>query len=275
MKDFTFSILIANYNYANFVSEAIESCLTQNYPSELIEIIIVDDGSIDDSREVLSRFTEHKNVQIVFQENQGQITAFRTAFKHSSNELICLLDADDLFLPSKLKRINEFLNLYQDLPDEFLLCNDVKVEIVEEKKFLPQSWFRSNHLIHPEAEFRALSQIAHPYPFAVPCGQTYSRQLLKKVLEELRKHEIKSAFDDPMPHGGALLSGGVHYLYEELSVYRLHKHNHFLGLDNNSLKPKFKISDKLPILTSFLTQLAFNQEQIQYIDELTEVIQRT
>ena len=93
------SILINNYNYARFVGEAIDSALQQDYPQ--VEVVVVDDGSTDDSREIIMRYGDR--VRCVFQRNSGQAAAFNAGFAESSGEIICLLDADDRFTADKAK----------------------------------------------------------------------------------------------------------------------------------------------------------------------------
>jgi glycosyltransferase involved in cell wall biosynthesis len=97
------SILINNYNYGRFINEAIESALAQAY--EHIEIIVVDDGSTDNSLEVVARYTDR--VRLVKKENGGQASAFNAGFAASTGEIICFLDSDDLFAPEKVKRVVE------------------------------------------------------------------------------------------------------------------------------------------------------------------------
>jgi glycosyltransferase involved in cell wall biosynthesis len=95
------SILINNYNYANFVGEAIKSALAQTYPH--IEIIVVDDGSTDKSREVIKEFGDR--VRLVAKENGGQASAFNAGFAESKGDIICFLDADDLFVADKVSSL--------------------------------------------------------------------------------------------------------------------------------------------------------------------------
>lgn len=94
------SILICNYNYGRFIATAIDSALAQTYPN--IEIIVVDDGSTDNSREVIESYSDR--VRAIFQQNGGQSSAFNAAFAASSGEIICLLDSDDFFLADKVAK---------------------------------------------------------------------------------------------------------------------------------------------------------------------------
>lgn len=100
------SILINNYNYGRFVGEAIESALAQTY--DHIEIIVVDDGSTDNSLDVISRYGER--VRVVTKENGGQASAFNAGFAASNGEIICFLDSDDLFIQEKVSRVVDVLN---------------------------------------------------------------------------------------------------------------------------------------------------------------------
>ena len=95
------SILINNYNYGRFLGAAIESALSQDYPS--IEIVVVDDGSTDNSRDIIDRYAGR--IISVIKENGGQASAFNAGFAASQGEILCFLDADDLFNPEKVGRV--------------------------------------------------------------------------------------------------------------------------------------------------------------------------
>ena len=97
------SILINNFNYARFVGEAIDSALQQDYPQ--LEVVVVDDGSTDDSREIIKRYGDR--VRCVFQPNSGQAAAFNAGFVASRGEIICFLDADDRFTADKARVISD------------------------------------------------------------------------------------------------------------------------------------------------------------------------
>jgi glycosyltransferase involved in cell wall biosynthesis len=113
------SILISNYNYASFLGQAIESVLAQTY--EHFEIVICDDGSSDSSPEILKWHTSRDSrIKAIYQTNGGQSLALNAAFRRSSGEIICLLDADDIFLPDKLRVVVRAL---AENPDSGLAVN--------------------------------------------------------------------------------------------------------------------------------------------------------
>ncbi len=95
------SVLLSNYNYAEYIGQAIDSVLEQTYSN--FELIIADDGSTDNSREVISGYcVRDPRIFLIAKENGGQGSGFNAAFGASTGELICFLDADDIFRPTKL-----------------------------------------------------------------------------------------------------------------------------------------------------------------------------
>jgi glycosyltransferase involved in cell wall biosynthesis len=94
------SVIIPNYNYAEFLGQAIDSVLAQTYRN--FEIIVVNNGSTDNSLQVLSKYKE--SIVLVDQSNQGQSGARNSGIIASSGELIAFLDADDFWEPTKLEK---------------------------------------------------------------------------------------------------------------------------------------------------------------------------
>jgi glycosyltransferase involved in cell wall biosynthesis len=92
------SVIIPTYNYAHFIGEAIESVREQTYRN--FEIIVVDDGSTDGTREVVARFPE---VRYQFQTNQGIAAARNAGMRASQGNYLVFLDADDRLLPHALE----------------------------------------------------------------------------------------------------------------------------------------------------------------------------
>lgn len=90
------SIVIPNYNYGTFLGSAIDSALALDWPN--VEVIVVDDGSTDDSRAVIARYA--KRVVAIYQENAGQAAACAAGFARARGEVVIFLDSDDLLHPS-------------------------------------------------------------------------------------------------------------------------------------------------------------------------------
>ncbi|WP_395020403.1 glycosyltransferase family 2 protein [Dongia sp.] len=98
-KPVSLSVIIANYNYAEFVGQAIESALAIDWPD--VEVIVVDDGSTDNSRSVIERFGDR--IVAIFQPNAGQVAARNVGFARSRGDAVILLDSDDVLHPSIMR----------------------------------------------------------------------------------------------------------------------------------------------------------------------------
>ncbi|MGB3514309.1 MAG: glycosyltransferase [Microcoleaceae cyanobacterium] len=94
------TIIIATYNNAHYILEAIASIFHQTYTS--YEIIIIDDGSTDNTRQVLAPYLD--KIRYVYQENKGVSHARNLGLEMARGEFISFLDADDFFLPDKLAK---------------------------------------------------------------------------------------------------------------------------------------------------------------------------
>jgi glycosyltransferase involved in cell wall biosynthesis len=105
MKTPYFTILIDAYNYGQYIEEAVSSALAQDFPAEEREILVVDDGSTDDTALRLRKFGNA--IRYLRKPNGGQASAFNYGFEHARGEVIALLDADDVWLPEKLAHIRE------------------------------------------------------------------------------------------------------------------------------------------------------------------------
>jgi glycosyltransferase involved in cell wall biosynthesis len=97
------SVLITTHNYDRFVTEAIESVLSQDFPPDQIEVLVVDDGSTDDTPERVKKYW--LRIRYFCKPNGGQASALNFGIVRAAGESIALLDADDLFLPVKLTLI--------------------------------------------------------------------------------------------------------------------------------------------------------------------------
>jgi glycosyltransferase involved in cell wall biosynthesis len=95
------SIIINNHNYAQYLGRAIESALGQRY--ERVEVIVVDDGSSDGSREVIARYRNH--CVAVLQDQRGQGGAYNAGFRTSRGNIVVFLDSDDVLYPNAAAEI--------------------------------------------------------------------------------------------------------------------------------------------------------------------------
>ena len=121
------SIVIPTYNRADFVREAITSVLQQDYPD--VDLIVVDDGSRDDTAAVVSGFGPA--VRYLYQENRGVSAARNRGVAASTGGLIAFLDSDDLWLPSKVSAQVAYFEAHPDAQachtDEIWIRRGVRV----------------------------------------------------------------------------------------------------------------------------------------------------
>src|SRR5215469_2249314 len=99
------TVLIDAYNYGRFIEEAIDSVLAQEFPMDQVEILVVDDGSTDDTAERVKKYGS--KIKYLHKPNGGQASALNLAFARTRGEIVSLLDGDDFFLPGKVARVAE------------------------------------------------------------------------------------------------------------------------------------------------------------------------
>jgi glycosyltransferase involved in cell wall biosynthesis len=104
------SVIIPAYNQANYLAKAIQSVLDQTYTD--FEILVVDDGSTDETADIANALTDQR-VRYIYQDNQGLSAARNTGIKHSAGKYLSYLDSDDQFLPEKLEIL---LNVLEENP---------------------------------------------------------------------------------------------------------------------------------------------------------------
>jgi glycosyltransferase involved in cell wall biosynthesis len=217
------SILINNYNYGKFLAEAIDSALAQTY--SYCETIVVDDGSTDNSREIISSYNDR--IIPIFQENGGQASAFNTGFAASKGEIICFLDSDDLFLPEKAGTIVEAFNRYTD-SDWFYHSLDYQNDINKPTNVFTDRGEESKLLeVWDLRSALQKNKLKVKFPNLIPAtsGICFTRSLLNKIL--------------PMPEGKGIvlnenylkflaiaLSKGL-TIDRFLAVQRIHENNAF------------------------------------------------
>ncbi len=125
------TVYITNYNYGRFIEQAIDSVLNQTEKD--FEIIIIDDGSIDNSRAIIDSYRNNPKIKIVLQQNKGLTTSNNVALKLSQGKYIMRLDADDYLVQNALSKLSSILdkkpNLGMVFGDYYLV--DEKNHILE------------------------------------------------------------------------------------------------------------------------------------------------
>ena len=95
------TVYLVNHNYGKFLKQSVESVLKQNYKN--YELIIIDDGSTDDSHLLLDEYEQIEGINVIRQNNKGLIVTNNIALKLSKGKYIMRLDADDYLEPKALE----------------------------------------------------------------------------------------------------------------------------------------------------------------------------
>ena len=130
-----FSVIMPVYNGEKFIDDAIHSVCAQTYDNW--ELIIVNDGSKDNTADVLKKYETNSQIKIIHKENGGVSVARNTAISASKGEYIVFLDADDVWHSNHLEVMNELITEYPDagLYATFTRTELVNGGIIEECKF--------------------------------------------------------------------------------------------------------------------------------------------
>jgi glycosyltransferase involved in cell wall biosynthesis len=112
MKQPIVSIIIPAYNAEEYIKEAVESALAQTYAN--CEVVVVDDGSTDNTRNVLAPYLRAKKIIYIHQSNKGLAGARNTGVRKAKGGYIAFLDSDDIFLPEKIGKQVEILVEHPD-----------------------------------------------------------------------------------------------------------------------------------------------------------------
>jgi glycosyltransferase involved in cell wall biosynthesis len=216
------SIIINNFNYGRFVADAIDSALAQTYSN--CEVIVVDDGSQDNSREVISRFGGR--IKAVFKSNGGQSSAFNAGFAESSGDVICFLDSDDLFLPNKVQKAVDGLAI---CPAGWCFHHIQRTDTALNPIFTPPIPYRTGRY-----DFRA-EQLRGKCTFSAPAtsGLTFARTLLNQVMPIPEAITITS--DNYLKLSSLALEPG-YFIAEQYALQRMHGKNNYTGRTDATMR---------------------------------------
>ncbi|MDF3064451.1 MAG: putative glycosyltransferase protein [Polyangiaceae bacterium] len=164
------SVVIPNFNYARYVGQAIDSALALDWPA--VEVIVVDDGSTDDSRQVIERYRER--VTIVHQSNGGQIAACNAGFARARGNAIVFLDSDDLLHPSVIREAAAVWR--RGLSKVQFQMRVIDAGGQPTGSFLPQF-----QVVPSSDDVKQWVRTAASYPTPPGSGNVYSRRYLEKI----------------------------------------------------------------------------------------------
>jgi glycosyltransferase involved in cell wall biosynthesis len=205
---FPISVVMPCYNSGQFVSYATESILKQSF--DKFELIIINDGSTDESDSVIRKYLTDPRVKyIVFQQNKGNYTARNIGMKLAIGKYICVMDADDIAFPDRLRKQFRFMERHPKIglagswainidstgnvttiikkPESY---NDIKIGLLIDNRFVHSSLILRNQLLKKHLLFynEKLTYSAD-YDFVVRCSKKFKIVNTKDILIQYRVHQ--------------------------------------------------------------------------------------
>ncbi len=162
------SLIIRTFNNENLIKKAVESALNQSISEDAYEIIVINDGSNDNTKNILDSFSDHR-LNIIHQQNKGMLEAAYIGMQKSRGDYVIFLDGDDEYTPDTLENLSTPLNhdsniafTYSDYFEvdlrngmkKIVACNNIlnilACGIMFRKEKLDEVGFWNNNLIFPE-----------------------------------------------------------------------------------------------------------------------------
>jgi len=213
------SIIMPVYNAERYLSEAIESILSQTY--EDFEFIIINDGSTDNSQNIIEEYAANdKRIKCIQKENGGVAAALNTGLDMAIGEYIVRMDADDVSYPNRLGRLKGFMDEHPeiDICGSYALDNGTELHIapVGDKMIKVYSMFNPP-LIHPSVCFRKSFVEANSVRYDLVAAEDYD--MWTRLLDVAKFANIP----------------------EPLLMYRIHGENITIKNDSQIINDDFRI----------------------------------
>ncbi len=228
------SVVVNTYNYGHFVEKAIESVLAQDLPREDFEVIVIDDGSTDDTRRQIKRF-KHE-IRYLYQENGGQASALNTGFDLARGELVTLLDGDDTY---SRNRLSEIVKEFEKYPEVVTVLNCKTITNSKSSLVEMASEFHNLHLTYES------SALFRNCVFGTG-NFSFRRSVLKTLLPI--PTELRVCADIYLT--AMIWLGAVSSLNRPLYDYRIHSENLWFYWGDRNLEMKKRCLEKAIMATT-------------------------
>jgi glycosyltransferase involved in cell wall biosynthesis len=216
--DLRVDVIVNNFNYARFLPAAIDSALAQTHGQ--LRTIVVDDGSSDDSREVLHAYEDR--VDLILKENGGQASALNAGMERSKGDVVIFLDADDVLHPEAASRAVAAL-----AGDEAVVRVQGRMEVIDAAGRPTGEIKPPPHMPMPQGDM-SRAELAHPFdlPWLATSANAFRAEALRRILPVPVSLYPSSGADWYLVHLTALL-GNVVSLERVSAFYRVHDANQY------------------------------------------------
>lgn len=262
------SIIIPTYNYAHYIFDALKSVEEQEYPKELLEVIIVDDGSTDDTPNLFKNYKGALNLTYHYQTNSGKANATQKGIDLCSGEIIFNLDADDYFYSNKIKSV---VAIYQKYPEVSHVAHPAEIiekglskgleavpvclleQRTEGKKLI--SYFLKNRLLYGG-------------------GSTFSARA--NVLKaRIIPKDVDMYIDEYLIYQTGF-NGSSYFLKDGLSVWRVHGENYSVNQTQNQILKNKRLLASSTEMLNYVKAFANDQQilrlyQLKHLDRYLNI----
>jgi len=245
---FQVSVIIPTYNSSKYISEAIDSVLAQRFDG--IDIIVVDDGSTDGTRDILRKYD--KQIRYFYQQNAGAASARNKAISEAKGQYMAFLDADDLWLPDKLEKSISFIekndfdwictSCFKQIGDENNRSLLKLANWVYDTESYSTKLLRDGLFFFASIDLFLITVVAKKKCFEV-CG------LFDQSLKIGEDHDLWLRFEEQGLRGG--------YLDEPLSIYR------YNGLSLTKRRQEDGLAYFINVARKHAKLLGINRKQIR------------
>ena len=220
-KNILASIIIPSYNQGRFIREAIDSVLSQDFPKEKIEIIVVDDGSTDNTREVVTGYPKNTDcrspvvsITYVNKGHKGKAFAVKRGIELANGKYIFNLDSDDIFLPEKVRKTVDIFEKDKDIVH-------ITHPVIYWNKDIKNVESIPNEIKGHKICGKDLLRYFYKINKFIGCGSTFAArtEIVKEI--PINKKEINYTIDAYLILFCAN-SGYSFFMEEPLSLYRIH-----------------------------------------------------
>lgn len=207
------SVLVNTYNHERFITQTIQSVLDQDFPSDQMEIIVVDDGSTDGTPQALQPFLPR--IRYIRKENGGQVSAFNAGVAEAHGEIIAFLDGDDWWAKNKLSLV---VDAFRKNPA--VACVGHAYYEVDKNSVTIGTMVPTSHRL--SLENHRIAQISSLLRVFLGTSRFAIRH---SILEKTLPVPAELAFFDNFVFSQAIAISGAILLDEPLCYYRLHSQN--------------------------------------------------
>ena len=228
------TVIMCNYNYADYINEAIDSVLRQTYAD--FEFIIVDDGSEDNSRDVISAYRDHR-IKTILKPNGGQASAFNHGFSKASGDIVSFIDSDDWWKPEKISTVVKW---HDFLGGQYSVLQHAMDVMQDDRKWPYKYTLPVGNCLE---EMRKTGRIDY---FVPTSGLTFRKSVLEKVFPIPERFNVCA---DAYIMRAAFVFGDVYSIPQPLGFYRKHR-NAVFGNSRFDINT-FLSQDLVPELNKF------------------------